>query len=113
MVCSDIAVRIPWVAGGGASAEEKALVFLHVASCDTCRKDLAAALALALRVRGAVGALPAAGPRSWRRLAAVLDDIEERPTAGLLRRLEIVLEAAGAPAVLPGLLDWTAALLEI
>lgn len=111
--CLPFRRAIPWVAGAAAGPDEERAVFLHVADCRTCRRDLIEAAALAARVRRTVGNLPAPSRELWSR---VVRSLKEGPSssgefgsAALLRRLLPWLEAAGMPRRVVEVLDWVLA----
>ncbi|NPV46708.1 MAG: hypothetical protein HPY69_07105 [Armatimonadetes bacterium] len=101
--CEQVQRMLPWVANHTAAADEVAEVYLHVASCQECRRQLVQTIALWRRLHEAAEALPATPTDGWDRLAAALT-----PTAGeldlVLKRWLPALEACGLPPAVTRLL---------
>ena len=78
--CRDIQELIPWYVEGVLGSEEAVAVAAHLATCATCREDLAMTLQLRLHVRGALGSLPEL-PESTR--SDTMKEARGRPLAKL------------------------------
>lgn len=104
--CAEILGFLPWVVNRTATAAEILIFYGHAAACTACRRELAATLAMAQRLRTEVGALAAAamagapagaGVRpGWTGLARRLPPGELLPS-DIVRRLVPWCEAAGLP----------------
>ncbi len=102
-VCEQVQQMLPWVVNHTAAADHVAEVYLHVASCQECRRQLVQTVALRCRLHEAAEAVSAMPAANWDRLAAALT-----PAAGelelVLQRWLPALEAYGLPPAVTRLL---------
>jgi len=123
---------MPWVASGAARPEERLTVYLHTAGCDRCRQELARTIALGRRVDRCAVELGRPSEGAWDRFAALAGQ-EGAPLAvppgpdhrareegsgrvrgpRLARQLLSVLDAAGLPALVSGVMSLTIAVWEL
>ena len=104
MTCAEAEELMPWVANGTAPAAQRAVVHGHVATCATCRRDLAGALALQRRIAQTMGSLPEAAPDAGSRIAQSLAPPAHDNGLGALDLVASALRALGAPPVLTAVL---------
>ncbi len=113
--CQAVIEVIPLVAGGAASGADRAAVCFHTVTCESCRADLVAAVALASRIRDAVTALPDSAPGGWGDFCRSLPETarggrDAIKATDLARRLLPLFVAAGAPRSVCALTDWALSL---
>jgi len=66
--CKQIRELIPWYINGTLPTDESAAVAMHIASCVSCRAELAQTLQLSLQVRSAIDRTPAVPKQVWERV---------------------------------------------
>ncbi|MDD5219955.1 MAG: zf-HC2 domain-containing protein [Candidatus Bipolaricaulis sp.] len=68
MRCEDVRELIPWYVEGSLDAEEARAVAGHVAACEACVREVAAALRMRTEVRNALDGLPRLSDKTWVRI---------------------------------------------
>jgi len=66
--CEQVRELIPWYVNGTLSRDEAAAVAEHMASCPSCREELAQTIQLSLQVRSAINRTPAVPKQVWERV---------------------------------------------
>lgn len=66
--CAQVRELIPWYVNGTLSRGEAAAVAEHMASCPSCREELAQTIQLSLQVRSAIDRTPAVPKQVWERV---------------------------------------------
>ncbi|HDL85012.1 MAG TPA: hypothetical protein ENH11_01560 [Candidatus Acetothermia bacterium] len=66
--CEQVRELIPWYVNGTLPCREAAAVAAHIASCPSCREELAEMLQLSLQVRNAMDDTPSVPERVWDRV---------------------------------------------
>jgi anti-sigma factor RsiW len=66
--CDDVRELIPWYVEGNLDADEARAVASHVATCEVCVREVAAALRIRTEVRQALDGLPGLAEKTWGRV---------------------------------------------
>ncbi|MGD9676713.1 MAG: anti-sigma factor [Candidatus Bipolaricaulia bacterium] len=68
MRCEDVHELISWYVEGCLDAEEARAVASHVAACEACVREVAAAVRMRTEVRDALAGLPGLSEKTWSRI---------------------------------------------